>query len=99
MSSTRAVHHFVSPQKEVNAGLWTLFAGATVFLGLRVYCKLRRSGLWWDDYILFVAWVSETLKVLSVGRTWLMLVLGGSSFYRYSDFVRVCNGLCGEDLE
>ncbi|KAM3076812.1 hypothetical protein ACMFMG_003720 [Clarireedia jacksonii] len=56
MSSTRAVHHFVSPQKEVNAGLWSLFAGTTVFLGLRIYCKLRRGGLWWDDYILFASW-------------------------------------------
>lgn len=57
MSSSRAVHHFVSPEKEVNAGLWSLFAGATICLGLRLYCKLRRQGLWWDDYILILSWV------------------------------------------
>ncbi|KAF7879296.1 hypothetical protein EAF04_000493 [Stromatinia cepivora] len=57
MSSSRATHHFVSPEKEVNAGLWSLFGGATVCLGLRLYCKLRRQGLWWDDYILILSWV------------------------------------------
>ncbi|QSZ35167.1 hypothetical protein DSL72_008034 [Monilinia vaccinii-corymbosi] len=34
MSSPRAVHHFVSPETEVNAGLWSLFAGATVFFNI-----------------------------------------------------------------
>ena len=35
----------------------TLFCGA--FLGLRIYAKLsRRQGLWWDDYILILSWVS-----------------------------------------
>ncbi|KAG4030322.1 hypothetical protein MFRU_012g00640 [Monilinia fructicola] len=57
MSSPRAVHHFVSPETQVNAGLWSLFAGATVCLALRVWCKLRRQGLWWDDYILILSWL------------------------------------------
>ncbi|KAI9646227.1 hypothetical protein NHQ30_005667 [Ciborinia camelliae] len=55
MSSSRAVYHFVSPEKEVNAGLWTLFAGSAICLGLRLWCKLRRQGLWWDDYILILS--------------------------------------------
>ena len=58
MSSSRAVHHFVSPEKEVNAGIWSLFGGATVCLVLRLWCKLRRQGLWWDDYILILSWVN-----------------------------------------
>ncbi|PBP21120.1 hypothetical protein BUE80_DR008007 [Diplocarpon rosae] len=44
---------FISPQKEVTAGLWTLFAGAFLFLALRIYSKVsRRNGLWYDDHIL-----------------------------------------------
>ncbi|KAK9771792.1 hypothetical protein SCAR479_11580 [Seiridium cardinale] len=58
MSSSRAVHHFVSPVKEVDASIWTLFAGATTFLGFRIWCKVtRRHGLWYDDYILLICWL------------------------------------------
>lgn len=49
---------YISPEREVNAGLWTLFSGASVFLGLRLYVKLsRRTGLWYDDYILIASWL------------------------------------------
>jgi hypothetical protein len=49
---------FVDPSKELNAGLWCLFAGATILLGLRIWVKLTRShGLWYDDYILVTSWV------------------------------------------
>ncbi|KAJ4304519.1 hypothetical protein N0V90_000045 [Kalmusia sp. IMI 367209] len=52
-----SITNYVNPEKELNAGLWSLFAGATVFLFLRLYCKItRRHGLWYDDYILIVAW-------------------------------------------
>ncbi|KAF5010529.1 hypothetical protein FDECE_3311 [Fusarium decemcellulare] len=52
------VHGFVNPYPELNAGLWTLFAGATVFLGLRLWVKItRRHGMWYDDYILIVSWI------------------------------------------
>ncbi|KAK6194313.1 hypothetical protein LQW54_011587 [Pestalotiopsis sp. IQ-011] len=48
---------FVNPWVELNAGLWSLFAGATIFLALRIWCKVtRRHGLWYDDYILLVTW-------------------------------------------
>ncbi|KAL0941178.1 uncharacterized protein CTRU02_203941 [Colletotrichum truncatum] len=51
------VHTFVNPFVELNAGLWSLFAGATLFLALRLWCKVtRRHGLWYDDYILVVSW-------------------------------------------
>lgn len=52
------VHGFVSPYKELNVGLWSLFIGATVFLALRLWVKVtRRHGLWYDDHILIVSWV------------------------------------------
>ncbi|KAI0529801.1 hypothetical protein GGR58DRAFT_289769 [Xylaria digitata] len=38
---------------------WAVTALAGLFLSLRLYCKLTRSrGLWWDDYLLIVSFVS-----------------------------------------
>jgi hypothetical protein len=54
------VYTYISPWTVTNVGLWSLFAGATLFLALRVWCKVtRRHGLWYDDYILIFAWVSS----------------------------------------
>lgn len=54
-------HSYISPVKEVNFGLWTLFIGATVFLGLRLWCKIsRKHSMWFDDYILIASWVHAT---------------------------------------
>lgn len=40
---------------------WTFVSLASILLGLRVYCKLAsRRGLWWDDWILIIAWVSKS---------------------------------------
>lgn len=51
-------HGFINPEKELNAGLWSLFAGATAFLVARIWVKVtRRHGLWYDDYILLISWV------------------------------------------
>ncbi|KAK3997842.1 hypothetical protein QBC44DRAFT_376303 [Cladorrhinum sp. PSN332] len=37
--------------------IWTLLATSSIFLTLRLYCKMWRSrGLWWDDYILIASW-------------------------------------------
>jgi hypothetical protein len=37
---------------------WFLCAFSGVFLGLRLYAKIsRRAPLWWDDYIIALAWV------------------------------------------
>lgn len=50
---------YYNPAGQIYAGLWTLLAGATVFLGLRLWCKLtRRHGLWYDDYVLICSYVS-----------------------------------------
>jgi hypothetical protein len=49
---------YISPERELNTGLWCLFGGATILLALRVWVKVtRRHGLWWDDYILIASWV------------------------------------------
>ncbi len=43
---------------------WMLAALATLFLGLRIYCKLSRAlQLWWDDWILLVSWVTLVVQV------------------------------------
>ncbi|KAK1989781.1 hypothetical protein LX36DRAFT_648811 [Colletotrichum falcatum] len=56
-SHEKVKHTFVNPWVELNAGLWSLFGGATIFLALRLWCKItRRHGLWYDDYILLVSW-------------------------------------------
>ncbi|EGO55031.1 hypothetical protein NEUTE1DRAFT_147678 [Neurospora tetrasperma FGSC 2508] len=45
----------------VNFSCWFLTAFATLFLGLRIYCKRYRGrGLWWDDYVLILSWISLT---------------------------------------
>lgn len=74
---TKAVHGFVSPWVELNAGLWSLFGGATIFLILRIWCKVtRRYGLWYDDYILLVSWVvllaNNTLIVWQFGNGYVL---------------------------
>lgn len=49
---------YIHPEKELYAGIWTLYAGATAFLAARLWVKTtRRHGLWYDDYILIVCWV------------------------------------------
>ncbi|KAI2616396.1 hypothetical protein GGS26DRAFT_449001 [Hypomontagnella submonticulosa] len=42
----------------VNAVIWVLISLATLFLGLRVFCKFKRHrGLWWDDWVLIASWL------------------------------------------
>lgn len=46
----------------VNTAVWCLFGVATIFIGLRVYCKFsRHRGLWWDDHVLIASWVRTSL--------------------------------------
>jgi hypothetical protein len=52
-------HGYVDPSVPLNLGLWILFAGASFFLALRLWIKItRRHGMWYDDWILVVCWVS-----------------------------------------
>ena len=54
------IHTFVNPYTELNIGLWSLFASASIFLALRVWVKLKwQYGLWYDDYILLLCWVGR----------------------------------------
>ncbi|KAK3938971.1 hypothetical protein QBC46DRAFT_355427 [Diplogelasinospora grovesii] len=40
------------------AAVWALVSLATVFLAMRLYCKIwRLRGLWWDDVVLILSWV------------------------------------------
>lgn len=51
---------YYNPAAQIYVGLWCLLAGASVFLVLRLWCKItRRHGLWYDDYILIAAYVSS----------------------------------------
>jgi hypothetical protein len=60
-------HGYVDPSVPLNLGLWILFAGASFFLALRLWIKItRRHGMWYDDWILVVCWVSER-RVVSYG--------------------------------
>ncbi|PSR82218.1 hypothetical protein BD289DRAFT_484015 [Coniella lustricola] len=50
---------YYNPSVQIWVGLWTLFLGASVFLALRLWCKItRRHGLWYDDYILIAAYLT-----------------------------------------
>jgi len=38
--------------------VWLMIGVASIFLGLRLFCKhVGRRALWWDDWILIVSWV------------------------------------------
>ncbi|KAM0812420.1 hypothetical protein AB5N19_12410 [Seiridium cardinale] len=50
------VSEFVDPTLQLNLGLWFLFVGATLLLTTRVWIKITRAGLWYDDYILIASW-------------------------------------------
>ncbi|KAK0666633.1 hypothetical protein QBC41DRAFT_230143 [Cercophora samala] len=42
----------------VSRTIWSFLAFSTVFLFLRIYCKIWRCrGLWWDDYVLIFSWL------------------------------------------
>ncbi len=48
------------------ASIWTLGLIATVFLALRIYCRvIRAKRIGWDDAILIASWVSATPPAMS----------------------------------
>lgn len=54
-------HDNYGPQ--LNFTVWFLTALSALFLALRVYCKFfRHRGLWWDDYVLILAWVRHPVE-------------------------------------
>lgn len=51
-----AEDRYIEPKIDVLAWVMTVLSGTVV--GLRIYNKFRRRmRLWWDDYIVIVAWV------------------------------------------
>ncbi|KAK6601615.1 hypothetical protein H4I96_06956 [Botrytis cinerea] len=73
MSSSRAVHHFVSPEKEVNAGIWSLFGGATVvLLTADIFISYEFATGYvvktWNDRMLILVSISSCLT--TAGQTW-----------------------------
>ncbi|KAI0595436.1 hypothetical protein F4775DRAFT_595222 [Biscogniauxia sp. FL1348] len=72
--------------RRTNASIWVLITLATIFLGLRVFCKFRRhKGLWWDDWVLFPSWLvllaSGILITISLKK-----VFGSSVIAENDDF-------------
>ncbi|TGO24197.1 hypothetical protein BPAE_0109g00260 [Botrytis paeoniae] len=73
MSSSRAVHHFVSPEREVNAGIWSLFGGATVvLLTTDIFISYEFATGYvvktWNDRMLILVSISSCLT--TAGQTW-----------------------------
>ncbi|TID01702.1 hypothetical protein CH35J_004721 [Colletotrichum higginsianum] len=58
----------------VHSTTWTMFFVASVFLGLRVYSRVRNSGvgLKADDWVLIAGWVF--LMLASANASWLMSI-------------------------
>lgn len=53
-----AEDRYIEPKIDVLSWVMTILSGTVV--GLRIYNKFRRRmRLWWDDYIVIVAWVRE----------------------------------------
>lgn len=45
----------------INIVIWVVTVAATVFLALRLYCKIsRKKRPWYDDYVLIASWVCPT---------------------------------------
>ncbi|KAK4034266.1 hypothetical protein C8A01DRAFT_18899 [Parachaetomium inaequale] len=50
------------------AAIWSLVSFATVFIALRIYCKIWRSrGLWWDDLTMFLISATLCQRVITLG--------------------------------
>lgn len=102
---------FVNPSSAVNGGIWSLFVGTSIFLFLRIWCKIsRKHGLWWDDYILLASWVSTYLpaaqppirSIPDGNFTDMLAMLTGIADCITSDLHlykrRACYWLCDQDV-
>ncbi|KAL6233074.1 hypothetical protein BDW75DRAFT_216170 [Aspergillus navahoensis] len=66
------------------ASCWSLVVVAAILLVLRVYCKLWRGrGLWWDDHMLIISWVSLAVAV-SI-NTYIVSIGFGDHIWTISD--------------
>jgi hypothetical protein len=91
------------PSPTVDASIYAMLAIATLFLGLRLYCKTlhTRYMMWLDDYLLVAGWVSNVIshalatKMLSLGFGRSMLVTPEISTYIFiaDNFHKIALGL------
>jgi hypothetical protein len=63
--------------RRLDVAILVLALVPAVFVALRFYVKIfRRKGLWWDDWILLVAWVRRSLQSwTTVHGTWPLVSL------------------------
>ncbi|TPX09367.1 uncharacterized protein E0L32_009411 [Thyridium curvatum] len=99
------VHGFVNPYAELNAGLWSLFAGATVLLALRLWIKVtRRHGLWYDDHILVTSWVILLANNSLIVHEFATGLVPKDSAQKWDDRMQIlinistCGNLIGQSL-
>ncbi|KAK0712526.1 hypothetical protein B0T26DRAFT_752753 [Lasiosphaeria miniovina] len=68
------------------AAVWTLVVLSTVFLAVRVYCKVwRLKGLWWDDWVLILSWVCE------IGNASIVQTVVNLGFGKYPCDIDIAN--------
>ncbi len=48
---------------QTNIAIWVLTSASGAFLAVRLWCRHRFSKLWWDDALLTLSWVYQTLDV------------------------------------
>ncbi|KAG9256600.1 uncharacterized protein F5Z01DRAFT_479520 [Emericellopsis atlantica] len=65
----------------VLVSIWVMASTSTVFLALRLYCRISRAKSWWDDYLLIAGWVflvnALILQTCIFHDGYLVTALGG----------------------
>jgi len=65
----------------VLVSIWVMAFTSTVFLALRLYCRISRAKSWWDDYLLIAGWVflmnAVVLQTCIFHDGYLVTALGG----------------------
>ena len=63
---------------QANIATWVLTSSSGVFLAARLWCRHRFSKLWWDDALLVLSWVCQTLDVYDM-KSWTLTGLNSLS--------------------
>ncbi|KAK0639086.1 hypothetical protein B0T16DRAFT_462788 [Cercophora newfieldiana] len=60
-------HDQDSYSTRILAACWVVGTLSTIFLALRMYCKVKRSRQpWYDDYVLIAAWLFQTADIILI---------------------------------
>lgn len=54
---------------QTNIASWTLTGGAGIFLAVRLYCRIRFSRPWWDDFVLTLSWLMLLVAAALLSHT------------------------------